>query len=364
MLNNQELYRQPLEKLNSKLAIVINANARSVDQETRVKIEQHLPPELIKIFESASAEQAEKHYQQIIDERFGYVLPYGGDGTVMKALNTLIQRSNGAKILPTFILQKGGTGNALHTVVGAKNGLSQLEKIAAGADNAASANNAFSKLPVIKIPLLEVYLENNIKPIYTFCAGKGLEAEVIKTYEAGKKETSGRWGYVSAILTTICQNWNKRYANAAITCNRGRVLQASGKHDLISAVKARPGQLIYEGPAASISAGSAPFFGYGFKALPLANAGAIDPDGLMHLRIFTHQTQKQFIAEFGQPHQAWKLFKGTYRSQSIVELLVHDITLEMEGAAQAAGDVLPNDPFSIRIAYSKIKMPAVDLSRI
>ena len=337
-----------------KLAIVINANARKVDPRTKIKIERHLPLKRIEIFESASVKQAEEIYQEIADKEFGCVLPYGGDGSIMAALNLLIQKGNGA--LPTFILQKGGTGNALPPVVGAKRGFSQLERIASA--------GSFSKLPTIKIPLLEVYLDEHSEPTYTFNAGKGLEAEVMKTYEAGKREANGRLGYVSAIAAVIHQNWDKKYAITEVICNGGRVLQASGKHDLINARNLKPGETIYEGPAANISVGATPFFGYGFKALPLANAGAIDREGLMHLRICTHPTQKQLLKDIAQPVHAWQLFKGVYRSQSIIELLAQDITVEMEGAAQIAGDVLFPDPAKIRAVYSKIKLIAVDLSRI
>ena len=338
--------------LEDKLIIPINPNAGNVFPSviSRVKAKES---DKVKVVVSSDRNDL---YDMIVDQKFSHVFPLGGDGTIVDHYNEIKSRAEDInQAIPTFIFGKiAGSGRALAEFVGAKRGYGQLEKI--------TALERFSSLPTLEFPMMEVFLDNQDKSTYSFCAGIGLDASVLRKYNEGK--IKGLLGYLIATFKTALKDNTVQLPQAIVTCNKGRVVEIE-KNEMVTDRHLKPGETIFEGPIATIIAGTTRYFGYEMKALPYANIASIEPTGLMHARIITGNDRGQILRHLA--FHPYSIFHGTFRSDNVKEILAHDITIKIKNErgeeTQVAGDY---EGFhkKIKFSFSKDKMQVVDMRKI
>src|SRR5204863_7840586 len=115
--------------------------------------------------------------------------------------------------------------------------------------------------------------------------------------------------------------------NVRIT-SRGKAIFRDGQDG--DAPKEIPaGSVLFEGPAAMVSVGTVPFYGFNFRIFPFAQ----DVPGMMQLRVVG---SSPWTILRNLP----AIWKGTYRDTEILDFHIEDIVIEGEQALpfQIAGD--------------------------
>src|SRR5438874_12796704 len=127
--------RLPLRNASEKVAVLLNANARSVSDGLKRELENFVPPE--DLYYSRCFDDARLIARQVLDKGYRTILTGGGDGTFVGYVNCLFeeaQQPSAATLrgaykllpipahavdLPRFGVLKLGTGNALADYSGA-----------------------------------------------------------------------------------------------------------------------------------------------------------------------------------------------------------------------------------------------------
>jgi diacylglycerol kinase family enzyme len=320
----------------TKIAVLLNRNARKVNDRTAKRIERIVGRE--NLFYSKTLDEAEAYTREIVQRGYGTVLTGGGDGTLSGAIN-LVQRyvreSNAWRTerfrrygetqqllgMPRFGFLRLGTGNGMTEVVGAGDPFSDLQRIV---DYAPGRTH--------RIPLVECEGER------FFFGGMGYDSMILNDYNMLRAATNNPLlrrfmhsvgGYFAALLgRTVPRALLQDTRIDARVMNHGRAYYVDPRRG-DAVVPLEPG-VLFEGKAAIIAAGTSPFLGYGMRVFPFAN---IMP-GMMHLRIAT-------IGPLRALCNLPSLWRGSYRNpELIMDFLVEDV--EVESAApypyQHSGD--------------------------
>src|SRR5205823_7707741 len=127
--------RLPVRNASEKVAVLLNANARSVSDGLKRELENFVPPE--DLYYSRCFEDARSISRQVLDKGYRTVLTGGGDGTFVGYVNCLFEQAQqprvntalgafklvpvpvGEILMPRFGVLKLGTGNAVADYVGA-----------------------------------------------------------------------------------------------------------------------------------------------------------------------------------------------------------------------------------------------------
>src|SRR6202165_961616 len=133
MIANVE--RLPIRSTNERVAVLLNANAKSVTESLRRELENFVPPE--DVFYSRTLDDAQGIARTVIDRGYRTVLTGGGAATFVAYVNCILEeaargvRRSGAAgsaalrlapapaQLPRFGVLKLGTGNSLADYSGA-----------------------------------------------------------------------------------------------------------------------------------------------------------------------------------------------------------------------------------------------------
>ncbi|HSC88830.1 MAG TPA: diacylglycerol kinase family protein, partial [Polyangiaceae bacterium] len=95
----------------SRIAVVVNGNAKSVTDEVISTLHQILKGS--DLFVSRDLEEAEEIAETLVERQYGTVLTGGGDGTFTVMVTLVVRRARSlGQALPRFGLLKLGTGNA------------------------------------------------------------------------------------------------------------------------------------------------------------------------------------------------------------------------------------------------------------
>ncbi|MBM4371911.1 MAG: hypothetical protein FJ098_09670 [Deltaproteobacteria bacterium] len=303
-----------------RFAVLLNANARRVSREVEELVGEVVPPD--DLFLSSSAEEAAEITAEVVRRGYGTVFAGGGDGTVMDFLDH-VSRVEPAR-RPAVGILKLGTGNAMARLVSSGNVLADLKTFS-------------STTPRDVLPLGLVEAEGRRFPF----AGLGLDAEILNDYRVFKQRSQGRLmrrlaqnvgGYVAAFATRTMPRLVGRTLRRRVARVRAVVLGAEAlRVDADGAVLERhaPGETLFEGPAVIAFAGTVPYYGYGFRVLPLAGR---DPQR-MHLRLADIGLIRALL-------NLRSLWHGTYRGPGIHNFLAAGIRLEFDRAMpfQVGGD--------------------------
>jgi diacylglycerol kinase family enzyme len=160
----------------SRIAVVVNGNAKSVSNEVIATLDQIL--EGGDLYVSRRVEDSEAIAANLLDRGYDTILTGGGDGTFTVVVTAVVNaaRKRGVEP-PRFGLLRLGTGNSLAWVLGASQmGSGARAARALSADVARLRADAGSRL----LPLVEA--EGMLSP---FC-GFGIDANVLHDYAETK----------------------------------------------------------------------------------------------------------------------------------------------------------------------------------
>lgn len=282
---------------NERVAVLLNANAKSVSESLRRELENFVPSE--DLFCSRSFDEARAIARTVLDRGYRTVLTGGGDGTFVGYVNCLFEEAAaaGAQVsssggaarklapmaahavrLPRFGVLKLGTGNALASYSGASSSrVGVVEDILRTRSGECSVSR----------PLHLLSHEGKRAPF----AGLGIDAAVLNDYvglksrfKGGKLESSvaGGLGYFwSVVGKTIPTALSQRDIPNVEIVNLGSSAQQIGPDGKPLGRAIRHGEIVYKGPCRLAAAGTVPCYGYGFKIFP----HALQAPGRFQLRL-------------------------------------------------------------------------------
>lgn len=321
----------PPGSLLSRVAVVVNGNAKSVTDEVIETLDQILDSG--DLFVSRRVEESEQIARTLVDRGYGTILTGGGDGTFTVVVTAVVKeaRRRSAR-LPRFGLLRLGTGNSLAWVLGA----GQTGQHGASARRALAADLARLSSDAGSRPLRLVEAEGMISP---FC-GFGIDAEMLRDYTAVKQRLArgplkrfapGAISYAIAATTRTIPSYVVRKTPHCRVINEGTDAVRIGEKGAVVGAPMRRGAVIYEGPAKIAAASTIPYYGFGFRMFPYADER---PDR-MHLRLST-------ITPFGFVKHFKAIWRGEFDDLTTVfDYLVDDVTIEMDPPTsfQIGGDV-------------------------
>ncbi len=309
----------------ARVAVMLNANAKQVNEKVRREFAQLVPEQ--DLYFSTSLEQAEHQAQQLIDRRYQTVLVGGGDGTIVSTINLLLKAAERSSLrgqrhtLPDLGLLKLGTGNGLAHMTGSGKPLADAARLLDG-----ERPNAH--------PLRLIQCGD--KELHFPFGSVGYDAQVLNDYvdlvnstqtTMGKKMAKTLAGYFYAVGTrTIPTEFKAERA-------RLRIL-GTGRNSIIDPetgeeIALEKGATLFEGVARAVLFGTSPFYGYGMKVLPFARRRT----DRFHLRVSTASIS------YVLSHLP-SIWKGTARTPDFIDFLVEGVQIQSseELPLQMAGD--------------------------
>jgi diacylglycerol kinase family enzyme len=308
---------------SNPFAVVLNANARRVNERVRHTLGEIVPPD--DLYYSMSADDSRAITERILDRGYSTVFTGGGDGTVVEFINqVLAATSDGGSATPSIGILRLGTGNALAEMVSSGNYLCDLKSFVS------NAHRDHHVLPLVQA-------EGAAFPF----AGLGADAELLNDYRTLKGTLGDTFlspmvqsvgGYFLALFArTVPRRVSaalRRHRSEIVVRNRSRSAALLGPGGTVVRTFGR-GEVIYAGPSTITIVGTCPFYGYGLKALPFADR---TPDA-MHLRV----VQMSIPGILGNLRSLWH---GRYESPKLLDFLVDHVEIELSEPVpyQRAGD--------------------------
>jgi diacylglycerol kinase family enzyme len=278
-----DVERLPIRGPDERVAVLLNANAKSVTESLRRELENFVPPE--DVFYSRTLDDAQGIARTVIDRGYRTVLTGGGDGTFVGYVNCILEeaardvrRSRAAAgsaalrlapavgHLPRFGVLKLGTGNALADYSGAS-----ARRVGVVEDILRARSGEVWRARELR--LLEH--EGKRAPF----AGLGLDAAVLNDYVRLKSglggalrlAAAGGLGYFCAIAGRTLPSilLHPSVPNVEIV-NLGGPAHQIGPDGVAIGVPIERGGLLYRGPCRIAAAGTVPCYGYGFRIFPHA----------------------------------------------------------------------------------------------
>ncbi len=260
---------------SERVAVLLNANARSVSDGLKRELENFVPPE--DLYYSRCFEDARSIARQVLDKGYRTVLTGGGDGTFVGYVNCLFEQARQpvatfaggafklapvpahALDLPRFGVLKLGTGNAVADFAGAS-----ARRLGVVEDILRTRSGEVS----IARPLHLIAHEGKRAPF----AGLGIDAALLNDYVSLKHRFGpGGFGYFCSIVGKTLPSYllQRGVPNVEVVNLGGRAQQIGpdGKRvgrDIDS------GEIIYRGPCKFAAGSTVPNFGFGFQAFPFA----------------------------------------------------------------------------------------------
>jgi len=308
-----------------RVAVLLNANAKRVNERVRAQFEAIVPRD--DLFFSRSLEEGREIARTIIARRYDTVLAGGGDGTIVGAMNLLLNAANEGKTglyrppLPDVGVLRLGTGNGLGYATGAGKPLEDAMQIIAGQRPRARP-----------LQLMEDRAGGDVFPF----ASLGYDAQLLNDYVSQWRATSNPMaqtvmksvaGYFVALGTrTIPQQIRSGTPQIRLTA-LGRCSRIDPTTD--EEVPLPAGSTLFEGGARTVMFGTTPYYGYKMKVFPYAERRS----DRFQLRVSTA----------GIPYILANLpsiWDGTHRTDKFVDFLVEGVRFESSEAMpyQTAGD--------------------------
>ena len=314
----------PGEVERQRIAVVVNGNAKGVDDEVIASVDQILRGG--DLFVSKSLEDAREIARILVTRGYGTVLTGGGDGTFTVMVSEVVREARRVgRGLPRFGLLKLGTGNAIAWVVGA----GQI-----GGNWAADVRRLHEDAGSRTVRLIEV--DGFIAP---FC-GFGADAEILLDYQWWKQKVansplrplgSGALGYACAVVGRSLPSIAFRRKPHCRVVNTGADAYRIGARGSIRGPPIPEGEVLYEGPTRIVALSTIPYYGFGFRAFPFAE----ERSDRMHLRISTLGVA-EFVRNFAP------IWKGEFEQpDALFDYLVESVSITMDPPTpfQIGGDV-------------------------
>lgn len=267
--------RLPLRPSSHRVAVLLNANAKSVSEGLKRELENFVPPE--DLFYSRCFEDARGIARSVLDRGYGTVLTGGGDGTFVGYVNCLFEEA----MAPSF-----GSGSAALKVSPRPAHLVRIPRIGALKLGTGNAVADFSGASSRRIGVVEDILRARsgevsiARPLHLLAhdgkrapfAGLGIDARVLNDYCSMKDRVGpGAFGYVCSVVgKTLPAYLMQRGVPEVEVVNLGgaaRQLASDGKP---CGPEIRRGEVMYRGPCKIAAAGTVPNYGFGFQIFPHA----------------------------------------------------------------------------------------------
>lgn len=318
---------------NESVAVLLNANAKSVSEKLCKEIGRFVPAE--DVFFSRSLEDARHITREVLERGYSTVLTGGGDGTFVGYMNEMRAMSNSANSVPawmhggaaarlspeparhpTYGVLKLGTGNALAHLLGSSgSNVGVVEDILRARSGDATKTRS----------LYMVDAERKLAPF----AGMGLDAQVLNDYVAIKKRFestpfaalgSGELGYFLAVTCKSAPTvlMKREVPNVRIV-NEGATAFQLGPDGQPVGRPIETGEVVYEGACRMAAAGTVPTYGYGFTIFP----HALKAPGRMQLRLTAMSVPEIF-------RNLPAIWKGRTPSSSILDFQVDKVRMTFD----------------------------------
>jgi diacylglycerol kinase family enzyme len=324
-----------------KTAFLLNKNARAVTDKRVAELAALVP--VGDFFLSRTFSDAEAFVRTIVRRGYKSVFLGGGDGTLMATMN-LLQRAAASQqtVMPSVGILRLGTGNAMGHAFGAADPLVDVHHVLAQGPSHTK-----------KVHLVETD-DGTVCPF----AGVGYDGLVLNDFLAVKNAArhtalgpmmSGLTGYLAAALTrSVPGQVGKKSPTLRIRSTKPSTWMRHGPHG-DEPVACPAGAILHEGPAAMVSVGAIPFFGFGFRMFPFA----MQVSGRIQLRV-GNPPIASLLANL------WpSIWRGTWRHPQLLDFLVEDVEIEsdMPLPYQVGGD---GGGFRERISF-RTSSSAVDM---
>lgn len=314
----------------SKVAVVVNGNAKSVTGEVIATLDEILDSG--DLYVSRRIEDSASIAKTLLDRGYDTILTGGGDGTFTVVVTAVVREAKARGIpYPRFGLLRLGTGNSLAWVVGAsKTGGGKRAAGALSADLARLKSDAGSR----PLPLVEV--ENTLSP---FC-GFGIDANVLHDYGVTKgllakgpfaRIAPGIVSYAIAATTRTIPSYLLKSAPHCRIINRGGEAFRIGDAGRVRPGSFANGEVMYEGPATIACLSTIPYYGFGFRMFPWAG----EREGKMQLRVSTISSVL-FVKNFPA------IWRGEYQNPEVLfDFFVDAVEIQMDPSTnfQIGGDI-------------------------
>jgi diacylglycerol kinase family enzyme len=309
-----------------RVAVVLNANARRVDDETIRWVRSVVPDR--DLFLSRRLEEAPGIANDILVAGFDAVLWGGGDGTFANGVACVAAaaRAQGRR-LPEMGVLRLGTGNAIADAIGANPATPE-----GLADDLRRARGLRTPR---QLPMLDVEGRPGL-----FC-GFGLDAQILDDFGATVRDLerlrlaeavkSAGARYFLAVAGRSIPRFLSTARPEVVAINRGAPaikVDVDGKQ---IGAPLPAGRVLWRGSATLASAGTIPFYGLGLRVFPHADR----MPGRFQLR----------LADAGAAHILTRLpaiWKGRISSPHVHDFLVDEVELVLARPTpfQANGDLL------------------------
>lgn len=331
----------------SRIAVIINGNAKSVTREVLSTLDDILDSG--DLFVSRSIEEGPDIARAILDRGYSTVLTGGGDGTFMHVVTQVVREAQARGVKPPrFGLLRLGTGNSLAWVVGASN----AKRRGLEADLQKLKTDAGSR------PLRLVEVEGVFAP---FC-GFGVDAHVLNDFHHVRdffrkipipiQWTGGLVSYTIAAATRTIPSYVFKKTPFIRILNKGADAYHIGEGGRPMGAPILAGECIFEGKVNMASISTIPYYGFGFRVFPFADER---PDR-MALRL-SAVGPIEFMTHIPE------LWRGQYQNPTtIFDYLVERIHVEMTPSMpfQIGGDAC-GERSEVEISLSKDPIELVDL---
>lgn len=313
------------------VAVLLNANARAVDEKVRQEIARFVPEQ--DVYYSRTFDEAREIVSTVLEKGYTTLLTGGGDGTFVGYVSELFARleseedafvgRDGAvrrlrmrRELPKFGVLRLGTGNSLAGLTGASSGsVGVVEDIL----RARSGDVG----PLRTLNLIEH--EGKVAPF----AGVGLDAKVLNDYVAVKKTFAGtpfaglgtgHLGYFLAVAgRSIPSVVMQRQVPKVRIVNEGAPAVQVAPDGRAVGKPIATGEVIYEGDCRMAACGTVPHYGYGLTMFP----HALKAPGKMQLRV----TAMSVSEILGHLPQIWK---GRTPTSAILDFHADKVRFEFD----------------------------------
>ncbi len=316
------------------IAVLLNANASSVDARVTEQLQSVVPAE--DLFLSRCAEEAQRIADTVMRRGYGTVFTGGGDGTFVSWVNHILDRAERRKArAPRFGILPLGTGNAVAEMVGAgrRGLLDDLRRCLRG------------EIPRYRV--LDLLVVEGRRTPFT---GLGVDAAILNDYQWLRRRLEGTrlarlangvlgYGLAVAVRSAPRQIAQRRPAYCEIV-NRGAPAWRLDRQGRPVGRPVERGELLYAGPCMLAAAGTVPYYGFGLKAFPFAPRRP----GRMQLRV---------LSEISVASLVWnvpRIWKGSFSHRGLLDFQVESVDLAFDRPMplQVGGDA---EGFRERVSF-------------
>jgi len=341
----------------SRVAVILNNNARGVRPEVVERLGRLVPQR--DLFISESVEASREIARTVVERAYDGVLFGGGDGTFVQCLSDIASESRNLDVpLPGVGVLRLGTGNALADAIGASK--PTLDGLIADLRRARGTSPFSDEAKTLKL----LTVDGKLTPF----AGCGLDAQILDDFaklgemidntapafgvHGDKIGASARYAMTVALRSVprfVLSKLPEIEVTNASSEPAYRIDQRTGRVDEDHPIL--PGELVFRGRAALCSASTIPYFGLKMKMFPYVER----MPGRFQLRCSTASAAETLI-------NLPAVFRGEYRSPNLHDFLCTEVAVKMERPVpiQVGGDLADGlrDQLSVGLADEPVRLLA------